>query len=135
MTMCEDVIIHKFDGGEIICRTQADLSKEMPCGLCYFPPLSPAEMRRLYSEIEPHSQPLSNFHDPIGDLQHGYMPNCCLCPLDLEETASQNGYRCSKKDSNGEFDPFDTHFYLEADDNQDLNGNDSTKGDENEGNI
>ena len=53
-----------------------------------------------------------SLHDPLGDLENqGFDPGCCLCPVDLEKTAAENGFMMSKKDEMGEWDPFDTHFY------------------------
>ena len=145
--MCENVIIHRTDGKEIVCEDQSDLNIYMRRGLWHYPPPTPAErwdyfcgdgprwgwlsanchlLPREYPDptvsiypfaFIPTLTPPLHFHDPLGDLEYGYQPFHCLCSVDLEETASQNGYRCSKKDSNGEFDPFDTHFYLGADDN------------------
>ena len=95
------MIIHrgKFD---IVCKTQQDLKMEMKKGLVFEAPPTPAESAKWNCEI----------WDIVSLIKWGFQKECCLCPIDLEETAKINGYNYSKDDPKGEFDPFDTHFYL-----------------------
>ena len=119
--MCENVIIHMASGRELICKDQQDLNLFMRKGLCFEPPLTPAEEWYYLTEDGKFQAP-QNLHDPLNDLDHGYHSRYCLCPVDLEKTAKINGFRYSKKDVNGEYDPFDTHFYLlNGDDNKEDN--------------
>lgn len=38
-------------------------------------------------------------------------PTSCLCPVDLDRTARENGYRVSRYAPDGTEDPFDDHLY------------------------
>lgn len=116
MKVCENVIIHRNDGKEILCEDQSDLNLYMRKGLCFKPPLTYADMSRYWSSVYPKEQ-LPKIHDPLGDLEHGYKPFSCLCPVDLRQTAVLNGFRYSKEFPDGEYDPFDIHFYLSQNDN------------------
>lgn len=41
-------------------------------------------------------------------------PTSCLCPVDLDRTARENGYRVSRYAPDGTEDPFDDHLYLDC---------------------
>lgn len=105
--MCDNVIIHKKDGTEIICECQKDLMEQMPNGIWYCPPLTYAEWVEYFQDysVPPTIIELIDFY--------GYTPTACLCPVNLKRTAKENGYMYSKDDPNGEWDAFDTHFYEE----------------------
>lgn len=118
--MCDNVIIHKWDGTEIVCENQGELNAQMPNGLAFPPPsdyaLWSVNGHGFYIARGALEPPLwVPADDPPDDTtlidEWGYEPEICLCPVDLETTARINGYRYSKDDPNGEFDPFDTHFY------------------------
>ena len=37
--------------------------------------------------------------------------NVCLCPVDLRASANKAGWEHSETDEDGEYDPFDFHWY------------------------
>lgn len=60
--------------------------------------------------------------ETLGDLRavmpRGVSPDLpaaaspgCLCPVDLDRTARENGYRVSRYAPDGTEDPFDDHLY------------------------
>lgn len=79
--MCMSVVIHRRDKPEVECET----------------------IKQLYGYA-----PFLVGISPICPVEYG---NCCLCPLDLEETANQNGYKMTQTKPDGEFDPFAYHWY------------------------
>lgn len=64
------------------------------------------------SFVPSYQDPL-DLHDPLKDLEKGYHPSTCLCPVDLKKTATTNGFEARRILAEGEWDAFDTHFYPE----------------------
>lgn len=89
--MCRNAILHHRDGSETVCRCQADLQQAMPRGIWFFPPAGEPDLER-----------------------DGFEPGVCLCPVDLDRTARENGYRLSRYAPDGTEDVFDDHLYLEC---------------------
>ena len=89
--MCRNAIIHHRDGSATVCRCQDDLHEAMPRGVWFFPPAGEPDLE--------------------GD---GFDPDACLCPVDLDRTARENGYRVSRYAPDGTEDPFDDHLYLDC---------------------
>lgn len=121
--MCDRVIIHnERDDNIVTCKTQKELMEQMKNGLYFFPPLTYADWSNPVFSVgfylsmgAKEGKKWIPAIDQPNDLNlidwHGYSPGSCLCPVDLERTAIENGYVYSKIDPEGEFDPFDTHFY------------------------
>lgn len=86
--MCRNVVIHNRDGSETICNRQGELQQAMPRELWFLPG-----------------------HGDPGIEYDGYDPGGCLCPVDVERTARENGYRFSRVAPDGVADPFDDHYY------------------------
>jgi hypothetical protein len=89
--MCRNAILHHRDGSETVCRCQADLQQAMPRGIWFFPPAGEPDLER-----------------------GGFEPGVCLCPVDLDRTARENGYRLSRYAPDGTEDVFDDHLYDQA---------------------
>ncbi len=89
--MCRNAILHHRDGSETVCRCQADLQQAMPRGIWFFPPAGEPDLER-----------------------GGFEPGVCLCPVDLDRTARENGYRVSRYAPDGTEDVFDDHLYLDC---------------------
>ncbi|HQC35089.1 MAG TPA: hypothetical protein PLG95_10210 [Methanoculleus sp.] len=87
--MCQNAIIHHRDESETVCRCQADLRAAMPRGVWFFPPAGEPDLE-----------------------EDGFEPGVCLCPVDLDRTARENGYRLSRQGPDGVEDVFDDHLYL-----------------------
>jgi hypothetical protein len=102
--MCDNVIIHYLNGREKTCETQFELHQAMVNGLVLFNPLMwVGKMGEWDGRL-----------DPDYYLEYGFDWDCCLCPIDLDETAKRNGFICTKRCLEGtkwEMDAFDTHFY------------------------
>lgn len=118
--MCDNVIIHNPGGSYYICRTQLELKELMPNGIWFIPPMSYADWSRCGEGFYLYTGSIEKYRyipavESPADIElihkHGFSKHTCLCPVDLEKTAEMNGYISSKLDRDGEFDPFDTHFY------------------------
>lgn len=84
--MCSGVIIHRPGQEDYRCDTQGELAQAI--GL---------------ENID--------FIDYPDFEKSTFEPTVCLCPIDIDSTAKKAGFVLSKTDPNGEYDPFDDHFY------------------------
>lgn len=47
-------------------------------------------------------------------IDNAFVPEMCLCPIDLEATAESSGFKFTRIDpATSEHDPFDVHFIKE----------------------